>query len=40
MQNLFGRLHNNNKAITSTLLMDAGIITMGLKKIKLNLEDL
>lgn len=40
IQNLFERLHNNNKAITSTLLMDTGIITMELKNIKLSIEDL
>lgn len=39
MQNLFERLCNN-KAITPTLLMDTGIITMDLKNIKLNIEDL
>ncbi len=40
IQNLFGKLHNNNRAITSTLLLEAGIITMELKNIKLNIEDL
>lgn len=40
IQDLFKRLYNNNNAITSTLLMDAGIITMDLKKIKFNIEDL
>lgn len=39
MKNLFERLHNN-KAITSTLLMEAGIITTELKRIKINLENL
>lgn len=40
MKNLFKQLHNNNTAITSTLLMNAGIVTMDIEKIKLNIEDL
>lgn len=39
-QNLFERLHNNNKSITSALLMNAGIMTMELRSMKLNIEDL
>ncbi len=39
IKNLFERL-NNKKAITSTLLMEAGIITIELKRIKINVEDL
>lgn len=38
-QNLFEQLHISNKAITSTLLIDAGIIPINLKSIKLNIED-
>lgn len=40
IQNLFEQLHNNNKAITSTLLMETGIITIELKNIKFNVDDL
>lgn len=39
IKNLFERLHKN-KAITSSLLMEAGIITTELKRIKINIEDL
>lgn len=39
IKNLYERLHNN-KAITSTLLMEAGIVTTELKKIKINIGDL
>lgn len=40
IKKLFDRLYNDNEAITSTLLLEAGIITMELKNIKLNIEDL
>lgn len=40
IQNLFEQLQNNNKAITTALLLDIGIMTMDLKRIKLNIEDL
>lgn len=40
IQSLFERLHNNNKSITSALLLDAGVITMELKNIELAIEDL
>lgn len=39
IKNLFEQLHKN-KAITSALLMEAGIITTELKRIKINIEDL
>ena len=40
IKNLFERLHNNNKAITSTLLIEAGIITSELKNLRINVDDL
>ena len=40
MEELFERFYNKNEAITPNLLINIGITTLDIKKIKLNIEDL